>query len=106
MKFKKDKKLHIRRLGKIEIIYAFKVMGNEYRMNMLLALENNAGLTLEQLNRLVGGEFKNISTHMKKLSHSGLVRKKYQGKHVQHFLTEYGKRAIHAFNTFSREPKL
>ena len=103
MKFKKDEKLHIHRLEKNEIIVAFKVMGNEYRMNMLLSLQNNSGISLDQINGLVGGEFKNISTHMKKLHQAGLVFKKYKGKHVQHSLTEYGKRAIFAFNLFSKD---
>jgi len=102
MKLVKDQKLHIRRLSKIEIINAFKVMGNEYRMNMLLALKQSPGLNLDQVNGVVGGEFKNISTHMKKLASSGLVHKKYKGVYVQHFLTEYGKRAVQSFEEFTK----
>ncbi len=103
MKFKKDKKLYIRRLNKIEVIHAFKIMGNEYRMNMLLVLGKYSGLNLDQLNQYVGGEFKNISIHMKKLAEAGLVYKKYKGTSVQHFLTEYGKRSVVAFELFSKE---
>ena len=106
MKLVKDKKSHLRRLEKIEIINAFKIMGNEYRMNMLLVLEKNPNLTLDQINGLVGGEFKNISTHMKKLATAGLVHKKYKGTYVQHLLTEYGKRAVQTFELFSKELKL
>ena len=103
MKLNKDTKKHIRRLEPIEIINAFKVMGNNYRMNMILILKNKPGITLDQINELVGGEFKNISTHMKKISHAGLVNKNYKGKHVQHTLTEYGKRAVSAYELFTQE---
>ena len=106
MKLIKNKKKHIRRLEKLEIINAFKVMGNTYRMNMLLVLKNKPGLTLDQINGLVGGEFKNISIHMKKLSTAGLVNKKYKGVYVQHTLTEYGKRAVISFELFSKDLNL
>tara|TARA_B100001179_G_C18558264_1_gene389257 strand:+ start:376 stop:696 length:321 start_codon:yes stop_codon:yes gene_type:complete len=103
MKFKKDRKLHIRRLDKVETIHAFKMMGNEYRMNMLLLLKEHPHLTLDQINEHVGGDFKNISTHMKKLSTAGLVDKKYLGNYVQHTLTEYGKRSVQCYNLFLKE---
>lgn len=103
MKFKKDKKLHIRRLEKIEIVHAFKSMGNQYRMNMLLTLGIKKDLTLDQINQTVGGEFKNISAHMKKLTAAGLVDKKYEGNYVKHSLTQYGERAVHSYNLFLKE---
>lgn len=106
MKFKKDKKLHIRRLEKREIIEAFKMLGNEYRMNMILTLNKESGLTLDQINERVGGDFKNISMHMKKLSSAGLVHKYYEGTYVHHILTEYGKRSVTAFENFSKELSL
>ncbi len=103
MKLKKDKKLHIRRLEKIEIIEAFKMMGNEYRLNMLLALKKYPNINLEQVNNHVGGDFKNIAMHMQKLYKAGLVFKKYEGRFVHHFLTEYGKRAVQSFELFEQK---
>jgi len=103
MKLKKDKKLHIRRLEKIEIINAFKVMGNEYRLNMLLALKKFPHISLDQVNKHVGGDIKNISMHMQKIHNAGLVFKKYEGRFVKHSLTEYGKRAIQSFQLFERD---
>jgi len=103
MKLKKDKKLHIRRLEKIEIIEAFKMLGNEYRLNMLLALKKFPNISLEQVNGHVGGDFKNIAMHMQKLNKAGLVYKKYEGRFVHHSLTEYGKRAVQSFELFQKE---
>lgn len=102
MKFKKDKKLHIRRLEKNEIIEAFKMMGNEYRMNILLLLKEKPGLTLDQINTNVGGDIKNIFMHTKKLYVSGLIHKKGEGPFVHHFLSLYGRRAVQSFIIFSK----
>ena len=104
MRLKKDPKKHLRRFEKQEILDAFKMLGNEYRMNVLLALKRYPNITLEQINDHVGGDFKNIHVHVKKLSIAGLVNKKYKGNHVQHTLSEYGKVAVDCFHRFEKDP--
>ncbi len=106
MKFKKDLRKHIHRFDTYDIVQAFKIMGNQYRMNILLALEKQSNITLDQINGLVGGEFKNISAHTKKLFEAGLIEKKYIGVAVQHKLSEYGKVAVKVFRIFQKDPYL
>ena len=100
MKLKKDTKRHIQRFGDYETTNAFKMMGNDYRMNILLVLRDHPGLTLDQINQQVGGDIKNIHSHTKKLFNAGLIHKRYQGNAVQHTLSGYGKVALKAFSLF------
>jgi len=104
MKLKKDLKKHKCRFGDYDILDAFKMMGNRYRMNILLVLDDNSNLTLDQINGLVGGEFKNIHVHAKKLHLYGLINKKYVGVSVQHTISEYGKVAVFCYNKFLKDP--
>ena len=102
MKLIKDKKKHLRTLEGDDLVYALKMLGNKYRLNMLVLLSTNPGLTLDQINEKVGGDFKNISMHMTKLSKSGLVYKNHKGKYVLHSLTRYGTVAVKSFRLFQQ----
>ena len=70
----------------------FRALGNRYRLKIFLAVSKNPGITLDQINQIVGGEFRNISAHTKKLMHTGLIEKGYKGTYVQHQLTPLGKK--------------
>ena len=85
----------------IEIQQMFKMMGNDYRMRILILLGQQQGLTLDQINQNVGGDFANISSHTKKLEQAGLISKKYKNKFVFHSLTLNGKRSLKALNQFN-----
>jgi predicted transcriptional regulator len=102
MKTKKDFKKHIRKFDEYDIIQAFKSMGNAYRMNILIKLEKNPKMTLDQITRSVGGDFKNNSFHTRKLFLAGLINKKYKGAAVQHTLSDYGKVALKAYYLFKK----
>ena len=104
MKLNKDQKKHIHRFNQYDTVQAFKVMGNLYRINILLLLDKKPGLTLDQINGVVGGEFKNISAHSSKLSNAGLIQKKYKGAAVLHTLSEYGRIAVSAYKSFQKDP--
>ncbi|MCA9351273.1 helix-turn-helix transcriptional regulator [Patescibacteria group bacterium] len=64
---------------------------NHFRAHILFVLLEQPGMNLDQINQLVGGDFKNISFHVKKLHTLGLVYKKYEGNSVHHRLSNEGR---------------
>ncbi len=72
-------------------VTVFRALGNGYRLRILLAVFQDPGITLDQINQAVGGDFRNISAHTKKLVHADLIQKRYQGKHVTHTISPRGK---------------
>ena len=104
MKLKKDLKKHLYRFSDEDILIAFKMMSNKYRMNILLTLLEHPDLSLDQINGLIGGEFKNISFHSRKLYQAKLISKRNKGMYTQHRLTEYGKKAVKSFLDFQKDP--
>jgi DNA-binding MarR family transcriptional regulator len=85
----------------IEIQQMFKMMGNDYRMRIMILLGQQDNLSLDQINEFVGGDFPNISSHTKKLESAGLLSKKYKNRFVLHSLTQNGKRALKALDQFN-----
>ena len=75
----------------LEIENIFKGLANHYRIKILVFVYRDPGITLDQITELVKGQFKTISSHVKRLVLSGLVSKKYKGKFVQHYPTQLGK---------------
>ncbi len=73
-----------------EIESIFKALSSHYRIKILVSIYKNKNITLDQINEIVGGDFKNISAHTKKLENFGLVNKKYFSTQVQHQLTADG----------------
>ncbi len=100
MKFKKDPKKHIYRYTDQDLIEVFKVLGNTYRTSILFVIEKYPKITLDQINQLVGGDIKNISAHVKRMSVVQLIHKKYLNNFVQHTLTDKGKTALKAIRLF------
>ncbi len=73
-----------------EIQTLLKGGANHFRAHILFILLKNPGINLDQLNEQVGGDFKNISFHTRKLHDMGLIYKKNKGPFVQHFLSNEG----------------
>ena len=74
-----------------EIQTILKGGANYFRAHIMYTLLDQPGLTLDQLNEIVGGEFKNISFHTRKLHGFGLLYKKSVDPYVQHYLSNEGK---------------
>ena len=100
-RIKKDNEFRDPRLSLIEVQEIFKMMGNHYRLKILIELGKQKNLTLDQINQSVGGDFANISAHTKKMQKAGLIKKKYQDVHVLHTLTLNGRRALQALDKFN-----
>jgi predicted transcriptional regulator len=68
-----------------------KGVANHRRIDILLLVSESQGLTLEDISRTLGCNFKTISGHTMKLVNAGLVDKNYSGPAVLHSLSPYGK---------------
>jgi predicted transcriptional regulator len=84
------------------IIYAFKMLGNDTRFKILEAIYKNPGVTIEQISSLIEVDFKTVSFHARKLYQAKLLQKKTKNPYVHHYLNNYGKNAIRCFYSFSK----
>jgi len=78
----------------------FKGAANHRRLDILLIINKNDGMTLEQIAEALDGNIKTISEHTRRLVQAGLLNKKYQGREVAHSLSPYGKKFIKFIKTF------
>jgi predicted transcriptional regulator len=78
----------------------FKGIANHWRIEILLLVEKNEGISVEQIAQELNGNFKTISQHTRYLVQAGLLRKKYQGRQVVHFLSPYGKIIVNFIKSF------
>jgi len=78
-------------------IYAYKLerhikgVANHWRIEILILVADQEGITLDQISELLDCDFKNTSQHTKRLVEAGLINKKHSGTNVEHFLSPYGK---------------
>ena len=79
-----------------------KGMANHYRIEILLLISEQAGLTLENIIKTLGANPKTIGEHTRRLNIAGLINKKYRGKFVEHSLSPYGKIFVHFLKSFQR----
>lgn len=70
----------------------FKGVANHHRINILLLVSERKGICVDDIAKELGCNIKTISEHTKKLSHAGLIDKKYHGTTVMHTLSPYGER--------------
>ena len=77
-----------------------KGMSNHYRIEILLLVSKNTGITLEGIIKSLGANQKTISEHTRRLMNAGLVNKKYRGKFVEHSLSPYGKTFVRFLQSF------
>ena len=78
----------------------FKGAANHWRIAILRAVREEEGISVEELSDKLGGDFKNISQHTRRLVLAGLLNKKYRGRQVTHSLSPYGKSFFRFMNTF------
>ncbi|NTW27667.1 MAG: winged helix-turn-helix transcriptional regulator [Candidatus Moranbacteria bacterium] len=78
-----------------------KGVANYRRIEILFAISDNEGITLDGICQVVRGNNKTISEHTKKLSQSGLIRKIRRGRGVSHSLSPYGKNVYKFLRAFS-----
>ena len=98
---KKDKEYLLPKRSLLEIQKITKGIANHTRIQVVNVLQQQPGLTLDQITELLNGNFKTISGHIKRLSEAGLVWKKYNGNFVQHTLTEEGKKCAQFLKSFN-----
>lgn len=79
----------------------FKGTSNHWRIEILLYIEKNDGVTLEKLSKELECHFKTLSEHTRKLVNAGLVNKNYHGREVAHSLSPYGKRFCNFIRSFN-----
>jgi predicted transcriptional regulator len=78
-----------------------KGVANHRRIEILMLIERNNGITLENITKNLNCNIKTISEHTRRLVHAGLINKKYKGRSVTHTLSPYGKIFCHFIETFS-----
>jgi predicted transcriptional regulator len=78
----------------------FKGVANHHRIDILLIVKNNDGITVDKIAELLNANFKTISQHTHSLVRAGLLNKKYVGRQVNHSLSPYGKSFIKFMQTF------
>ena len=82
----------------------FKGIGNHYRIEILLLVESNPGITVWDIADALRANRKTISQHTRYLVQAGLVNKRDKGRNVEHTLSPYGRiftRFIKSFQTIS-----
>ena len=68
-----------------------KGVANHWRIEILLFVAAQSGATVDEIARGVGGHFKTISEHARRLVQAGLVDKQYKGRTVVHTLSPYSR---------------
>ena len=78
----------------------FKGVANHRRIEILLLVASEEGITVEGVAERLQCNFKTISEHIRRLVQSGLMDKKYKGRTVAHSLSPYGKTFVSFLTTF------
>ena len=72
----------------------FKGIANHWRIEVMLLLATESGLSLEKITERLHANFQTMAEHVRRLHQAGLVDKKYHGREVHHSLSPYGKKFI------------
>ena len=78
----------------------FKGAANHRRIEILLLVAKNEGITVDGIAQNLRCNFKTISDHTYRLVQAGLLNKKYKGNQVTHNLSPYGKKFIKFIEKF------
>jgi predicted ArsR family transcriptional regulator len=73
-----------------------KGIANHRRIDILFTIAANTGVTVEGIADILRCNVKTISEHTRRLTHAGLVDKRYRGRSVEHGLSPYG-RILYSF---------
>lgn len=79
-----------------------KGMANHYRIEILLLVAEQEGITLEDIVKTLSANEKTIGEHTRRLFQAGLINKKYRGKFVEHTLSPYGKTFVRFLKSFQQ----
>lgn len=90
MKYKSSKQLERHLRG----------VSNHYRIDILFAIRDNEGITLDGLVAAVNANQKTLSEHTVRLASAGLINKNYHGRMVEHRLSPYGKVMVNFLQQF------
>ena len=77
-----------------------KGIANHYRIDILLLIAAQEGITLEEIVKTLSANEKTIGEHTRRLSQAGLIDKRYRGKFVEHKLSPYGKTFVRFLESF------
>jgi len=80
----------------------FKGVANHYRIDILLLISEERGITVEAIASQLSANFKTISQHTRYLVQTGLIQKKYRGRVVEHMLSPYGEIFVNFIKEFQR----
>lgn len=83
----------------------FKGIANHHRIDILLLVESNPGITVWNIADALEANRKTISQHTRYLVHAGLVTKRYKGRNVEHDLSPYGRIFTRFIQTFKAIPQ-
>ncbi len=78
----------------------FKGAANHRRIEILLLVAKEKGITLDGIAETLDCNFKTASEHTRRLVAAGLLNKEYQGRSVAHSVSPYGKRFAAFIQTF------
>jgi DNA-binding MarR family transcriptional regulator len=78
----------------------FKGIANHWRIEILMLVANEKGITVDQITERLKCNFKTTSEHTRRLVQAGLVRKNYKGRNVTHELSPYGQTIYRFIKTF------
>ena len=82
----------------IQLERHLKGVANHRRIEILWLIAEQERISLESIANVLECNIKTISEHVRRLTHAGLVNKKYRGRVVEHTLSPYGK-IFHKFLT-------
>ncbi len=77
----------------------FKGLANHRRLDILLMVHKNPGITLDGILEEINCSLPVVSIHTHKLVNAGLLDKKYIGRAVAHTLSPYGKKFLNFIKT-------
>ena len=77
-----------------------KGIANHYRIEILLLMAEQDGITLEDIVETLGANEKTIGEHTRRLYQAGLLNKKYRGKFVEHTSSPYGRIFVRFLKSF------
>ena len=78
----------------------FKGLANHRRLDILVLVSKNPGITVDGISEKLNSDFANISSHTHRLVNAGLLNKQYVGRSVSHTLSPYGKKCLSFIKTF------
>ncbi|MEX2013956.1 MAG: winged helix-turn-helix domain-containing protein [Parcubacteria group bacterium] len=77
-----------------------KGVANHYRIEILLLIARDGGVTLAGISEALNANEKTIGEHTRRLYLAGLINKKSRARFVEHSLSPYGKTFVQFLKSF------